>query len=422
MARLETPRYFSAKRNKDGTWRYYWSPSPALRRAGWKTRTLSRTLGRTGSAGQPGSGALGEAEAINAEVAAWRAGKGPGPMDRRPAEAGAPAVETVQPDTLAHAIRLYQESPRWQKLAPKTRKDYGTCLRVIEEWAGDVDLRALDSAMVQEFYEALMRTGRHARANAIIRVLRLLLSDARRRFSLPANVAEKPGLIGTQPRVRVLSRAEIDALVYWSEVLDMPSIGDAVILAAYTGQRQGDLLRQTWQQVADGRLRLRQSKRGKLLSLPLAPAVVERLEAARARLAAWDVPTSDLTPVLVCELTGKRWVADTFKHRFAEVREAAARDVPSLLGGDAGAEGAPKVLRATYADLRDTAITRLAEASCTIPQIAAVSGHSLQAVHQVLRHYLATTEEQADEAIRRLVEHEAQQERKQAGTLEEASA
>lgn len=54
-------------------------------------------------------------------------------------------------------------------------------------------------------------------------------------------------------------------------------------------------------------------------------------------------------------------------------------------------------------DLRDTAVTWLALAECTIPEIAAVTGHSLQSITSVLEHYLARHPELADHAIAKLV-------------------
>ena len=54
-------------------------------------------------------------------------------------------------------------------------------------------------------------------------------------------------------------------------------------------------------------------------------------------------------------------------------------------------------------DLRDTAVTWLARAGCTLPEIASITGHSLRSIHQILQHYLAITPELADSAIAKLV-------------------
>jgi integrase len=42
-----------------------------------------------------------------------------------------------------------------------------------------------------------------------------------------------------------------------------------------------------------------------------------------------------------------------------------------------------------FHDLRATAVTRLAIAGCTVPEVSAITGHSLQDVEAILRaHYL----------------------------------
>ena len=52
-----------------------------------------------------------------------------------------------------------------------------------------------------------------------------------------------------------------------------------------------------------------------------------------------------------------------------------------------------------FHDLRGTAITRLANAGATTPEIASISGHSLQSVDNILKHYLVHTDKQASNAI-----------------------
>lgn len=49
-------------------------------------------------------------------------------------------------------------------------------------------------------------------------------------------------------------------------------------------------------------------------------------------------------------------------------------------------------------------MTWLGRAGCTVPQIAAITGHSLASIHTVLRHYLARHPNRADEAIGKLVD------------------
>lgn len=60
----------------------------------------------------------------------------------------------------------------------------------------------------------------------------------------------------------------------------------------------------------------------------------------------------------------------------------------------------------TFHDLRGTAVTRLALAGATVPEIAAVTGHSMSHVEEILTaHYLGGKVELADQAMIKLEEH-----------------
>jgi hypothetical protein len=100
--------------------------------------------------------------------------------------------------------------------------------------------------------------------------------------------------------------------------------------------------------------------------------------------------------VLVRDKRGKHYTRKTFGRDFRDVRDAVAADQIK-----AGANEA-SILGRLYLDLRDTGITRLALAGATVPEIHALSGHSLKTIHDVLRHYLAIDDRMADAAIAKL--------------------
>jgi integrase len=57
-----------------------------------------------------------------------------------------------------------------------------------------------------------------------------------------------------------------------------------------------------------------------------------------------------------------------------------------------------------FHDLRGTAVTRLALSGCTVAQIAAITGHSLRDVDEILKtRYFGGQAELADQAIVKLV-------------------
>jgi hypothetical protein len=56
-----------------------------------------------------------------------------------------------------------------------------------------------------------------------------------------------------------------------------------------------------------------------------------------------------------------------------------------------------------FHDLRGTAVTRLTLAGCTVPEIAASTGYSMETVQQILdAHYLGGRLELAESAIKKL--------------------
>ena len=126
-----------------------------------------------------------------------------------------------------------------------------------------------------------------------------------------------------------------------------------------------------------------------------APDLVTRLTAAEKRRAAVlqehkIVHLHGKLPVVMNERYGREWEASTFRRRFQALREKAA-----------AANNLPKLLELHFSDLRDTAVTWLAQAGCTIPEICSYTGHALGSATAILRHYLELGEPIAREAARK---------------------
>jgi integrase len=85
--------------------------------------------------------------------------------------------------------------------------------------------------------------------------------------------------------------------------------------------------------------------------------------------------------------SGIPWTSYYFRHRWAEASKAA------------------KISDLHFHDLRGTAITMLAEAGCTVPEIAAITGHGLDHVGRILESYLSRTAALSTSAIEKLDRH-----------------
>lgn len=390
-------RHVVAKPGAAGQMRFYWQPSAQLRAAGWRPQRLPDDPAE----------ALARAEALNAEVDAWRRGEpAPGAPEAARRRGRAPAA-----GSMAALIADYRRSPWWTRLAVRTRKDYGWCLDLIETWAGDMPVRSITPPAVQAFYQSQLRRvegrGRQrvvvetpAKAAAAVRVLRLVLQVGVRLGYCGANAAARPGMVVRRQREpRLWQPEEVRQMAAAADALGWRSVGTAILLNEWIGQRVADVLALPPWRADTGALVLSQGKTRRRVALPvhLVPHLVERLraEAARPGLAS-------ATHLLVHDRTGRPWTLSTFEHVFAEVRAAAARGLP-----EAGLAPMPGCAELLFRELRHAAVTRLHEAGVDDLGICGITGHTPQSVRQVLdRHYLVRTGRAAERAFRRRLEAE----------------
>jgi len=129
------------------------------------------------------------------------------------------------------------------------------------------------------------------------------------------------------------------------------------MLALWTGQRQGDLLRLPWSGYDGEFIRLRQRKTGVRVTIPVgSPLKLALDEAAQTRR----------SPVILLNSRGVPWTSDGFRTSWGKACAAAG------------------IVGVTFHDLRGTAVTRLAVAGCTEPEIVTITGHTLKDVRSIL--------------------------------------
>lgn len=350
MVRVKV-RHLVAKRLKSGRVLYYWQPPAALRGQGFQPRRLADDM----------AAAIAEAERLNFEVDAWRRGEEPVPF---------------APETIPWLVRLYAASDRYTDLKPSTQRGYRQCLDRIEAWSERANHPPLESIERRHVFAFKRSMGdAPAMANAVIRVLRLLLQYAHDEGYLDENPAQKVRLRGRPPRQQVWAGEQIAAFLKAATEDGHPSLALAVRLAADLGQREGDILRLVWSQFVGSAFEIKQ---GKTQADLIVPATVE----LRAALDA----TPRLSPtIVIAEATGRPYKADHFRHEFRRIANLA---------------GIPGDLQ--FLDLRRTAVVRLAEAGCTVPEVAAISGHSLERTQSILETYLPRTTPMAQAAISKL--------------------
>jgi len=273
-------------------------------------------------------------------------------------------------------VTRYLGSPEYQRLSPGSQRTYRVYLDRLRETFGNLPLIGLTRPMVLRLRDKLASTP--SRANETIKALRIVLQWAVDRGELRSNAASRPGMIPTRPRATIWTAAEIAR--FREAAADPVRLAFDLMLA--TAQRPGDVLALTWQDVrADqGRLwlTLRQKKTGKLVTIPAS----RELEATL--IAAAPEPLGERRGPIVPSPKGKTWNLRNFSRVWDETMKAA------------GLEALQR------RDLRRTAMVSMAIAGATEPQIASVSGHSIERTRQILDTYLPRRPELALGAIEAL--------------------
>ena len=154
----------------------------------------------------------------------------------------------------------------------------------------------------------------------------------------------------------------------------------AMILALHTGQRYGDLIRLRWTDYQSETITLKQNKTKARVTLHVSQALRRMLE-GMARVGPYVLTRPDGCPWFTegnDKEMGKQWPAHMVS---CGLRPTEYGNLPK---GDKS-----KHLR--FNDVRGTAVTLLSEAGNGIPQICAVTGHTLQSATGILEKYFAMT-------------------------------
>lgn len=276
--------------------------------------------------------------------------------------------------TICDLIRRFEASPAFER-AEATKAEYRRRFRVIERKWGSAPISAFNEikfkTAVLDWRDGIAARGAKCEADSLTSALSRLGSWSLGRGEIERNVLDKIGHIYRSNRA--------DKLWLPEHVIAMqraapPEIASALLLAMHTGQRQGDLLRLPWSAYDGERITLRQRKSGRAVSVRCTAALKAYLDTLERR---------DL--LILLTPTGRAWTKRYFNQKWDDAYKA-SRIAAGL----------------HFHDLRGTAVTMLAEAGCTIPEIVAITGHSIKDASSILEVYLSRTRQLADAAIVKL--------------------
>jgi hypothetical protein len=181
------------------------------------------------------------------------------------------ARRIVTPDgTLQSPLRAYQASGEFDALAPRTRADYVKQIGIIERDFGDYPLAGLTDRRTRGIFKAWrdrLAVNSRRQADYAWQVLALVLAWSLDRGLVAANPCARGGRLYRGTRADKIWTAEHEAAFLASapSYLHLPPL-----LALWTGQRQGDLLRLPWSAYDGTHIRLKQSKTGARVVVPVA--------------------------------------------------------------------------------------------------------------------------------------------------------
>lgn len=302
--------------------------------------------------------------------------------------------------TLGALIAAYAASPEFLGLAEKTRRDY----RRILDWLAplaDQPLTAFDTPRVMKIRDKAAKRG-HRFPNYVLAVLSRLFSWGKPRGLTTANPVEDAERVRRPKGKPKGNRAWSEAELAWVLAAAPAQLQLAILLAAYTGQREADVVGMTWSAYDGQAIQVRQQKTGNLAWVPAHPALRAALDAAPRTAPTIVTRERAIGRTATGKPIAGRYTVDGFRTVFfrlvAELVEHC--DLPAGI---------------TFHGLRHTAGVALAEAGCSAPQIAAVLACTMPMAENYVRS--ADRRQLAGAAIERLVEHQARRREREGGNL-----
>jgi integrase len=255
----------------------------------------------------------------------------------------------TKPGTINAAIATYYRDQSFTTLAPSTQKAYRWTLERFRQEHGEKRVGLLQ----RQHLVVLLREKKQFAARNWLKAIKSLM-----KFCVEL------GLRADDPTTSIKAKVKTDGHHSWSEQEieqfqrrhgPETKARLALALLLYTGQRRGDVIRMGRQHIRDGAIAVRQQKTGTELVIPIHPTLEEIIG---------KVPADHLT--LLTTQYGRPFTTSGFSNFFRGKCNEAGLQQCSAHG------------------LRKAAARRLAEAGCSVHEIASITGHI--GLHEVARY------------------------------------
>lgn len=344
--------YLIARSHK-GKNRYYWNPNKFYMVNGVRTKCPWQL---TRLSDDPII-AANEAEEKNNALTVWRAG------DER---------EIIQEGYVRWLVTQYKKSSRFKELAPNTQKLYMWIFPELDVFHR-VPANKITRKMGLELYEKLMTAGHTRKPSQVMQVARVVFQFGEDYGHITLNPFTHLGISKAKARQVIVPYDMIPIAKAKAIELGLPSVATAIQLGFDAGQRPGDIRRLPLSRYNGQRLRVKQSKTGAIVDIPVYkyPDLKNELDNIK----------HDSTLIIYEERTQKAYSKDMLCRRVREVFDA-------IPGG--------KDIQ--FRDLRRTAFVRMIEAGCSVPETCATTGHSISEGNDIVKVYCPLTPTMADNA------------------------
>ena len=242
--------------------------------------------------------------------------------------------------SLDDVITQYKQAPEFRGLRESTRKGYEFYLNLLSETWGCRPIASIERKHVLRLRDK--HADHAAKANHLLTILRVVLAFALDRDYRSDNPAKDIKKIAMGAGHAAWPGEAIDRFLESAP----PMMVLALKMGLYTGQRVGDVLAMSWHDYDGEYIKVVQSKTGTKLSIPVHSALREALDAQER-----------VSPIILTSKRGRPFKDSNFRQSFVNAMEGA------------GLSGL------VFHGLRYTAATNLAEAGCSLKEIASITGH-----------------------------------------------
>lgn len=259
--------------------------------------------------------------------------------------------EAGLPGTFRALVEHYLRLPEFRDLAPRTKRDYRQVLDYLDKPMGKLVANEVTTASLMILRDRIAEKRNWRFANYCMAVIGRVYSTGVLRGRVEGNPT-----VGIKALQRPKNAPDVNRP--WTEgelmtVLNRAphAIALAVAIGAYTGLRQGDVLKLPWSAYQNGEIDTKQGKTGDPVWVPVHSVLRSILDATKKR-----------GTVIVLNDRGKPYTSDGFRSVFYRTVSDLERN--RLIGGGL-----------TFHGLRHTVATKLADAGADDKTIMAVTGH-----------------------------------------------